>query len=193
MDGSRGMGAQSANCYRVAAENGFTQFFRMDDDLPPKSFIHIDGHYPDIDEALEALLECMRVTGKALCGFVNTSNRYWLKKGFAETYGIIHGGANLSIASHFPETFIDPKLLRCEDIYRTCGHRKWDLEHGGTGRNGRVQYIGIDKSKSTSKQGGNVSTISLTREQILAQRKVVMDRFPEFISRLDDQMVRFRR
>ncbi len=190
--GEVGMGAQSAECYRQAAYHGYKIFFRMDDDLLPKTFVHKDGHFPDIEEVIREATNCMKETETTLVGFVNSSNPYFLGHGYKQTYGIIWGGANLSVATEDAENFIDPGLLRCEDIYRTCAHRQDDLDNGGDGRVGRVQHIGVNKSKSSGKGGGNVSTIQLTREQILAQRQIILERFPEFISRLDDEMVRFR-
>jgi len=191
--GATGMGAQSAKCYEWAAKLHSKYFFRLDDDLPEKTFVHKDGHFPSIEEVIREAEKCLVELKVSLAGFVNSSNPFYLgNHEYRRTYGIIHGGANLSIPTYEPEKFIDPALLRCEDIYRTCAHRLWDLNHLGDGRNGRVQHIGIDKRKSTGKQGGNVSTISLTREQILAQRQIIKDRFPNFISILDDKKVRFR-
>lgn len=192
--GSRGMGAQSAHCYRWAATFGYPIFFRMDDDLAPGTFIHKDGHYPNLEEAMMAAHICLKTLDVTLAGFVNTSNRHWLDEtGFRRTYGIIHGGANISYSSFQPEKYIDPTLPRCEDIYRTCAHRLQDVERGNDGCVGRVQFIGFDKSKSTGKRGGNTSVIEITREQILTTRQLIVDRFPQMISRLDDEMVRFKR
>jgi hypothetical protein len=187
------MGAQSFNCYKFAAMLGYPKFFRMDDDLPPKTFIHKEGHYPEIDEVVGAAEACMDELKVTLVGFSNTSNRHWMGTRFKRTYGQIHGGANLSYSTHTPERFIDPTLLRCEDIYRTCAHRRYDQEQGGDGMNGRVDFIGFDKHKSTSKHGGNVGTIQITREESLEMRRRILDRFPEFVSQLDDDGVRFRR
>jgi len=172
--GQHGMGAQSALCYTEAFKADFPYFFRIDDDLTPKTFIHKDGHYPDLAEVIPLVRECLDITRTTHAGFANGANRYWMKEGFARTYGLIHGGANIAKSAADSSPYMDPLLVRGEDIYRTCAHRK---ESGAVGR---VQFIGFDKRQSTITAGQ--TSISATQEQILASREMILTRFEGMVT-----------
>jgi hypothetical protein len=190
--GDHGMGAQSSNCYYQAHAHEFEQFLRLDDDLPPKTFVHKNGRFPQLEEIITELQNCIEETDTSLAGLVNTSNRSWLSEGYGLTYGIIHGGCNISWSTNEPHKFIDFSLPRCEDIYRTCAHRAHQETLGKPAMNGRVKSIGFDKSKSTSKHGKGTATYTNSREVVEATRAKIMEKFGRFISKLDDEGVRFR-
>lgn len=174
VSGAKGMGAQSALCYSEAFKAGYKYFFRADDDLQPRTFIHKDGHYPDLAEVIPLVRACLDVTRTTHAGFGNGSNRYWMKEGFTRTYGLIHGGANIAFSAEDSSPYMDPTLVRGEDIYRTCAHRK---EAGAVGR---VQFVGFDKRQSTITAGQ--SSISVTEEQVLASREMILTRFEGMVS-----------
>jgi hypothetical protein len=172
--GQHGMGAQSALCYSESFKAGYKQFFRMDDDLEPKTFVAKSGGYYDLDEVIPLLQECLNATRTTHAGFMNGSNRYWMKDGFSRTYGLIHGGANIAVSAEDSSPYMDPTLVRGEDVYRTCAHRKRD------GAVGRVQWIGFDKRQSTITAGQ--SSISATPEAILASREMILQRFEGMVT-----------
>lgn len=172
--GVEGLAAQLAHCYMRAAEAGFPLFFRMDDDLPPKTFVHKQGRYPTLEEVVVTAHECMLVTRTSLVGFHNGANRHWMGEDYKRTWGLVHGGASLSISSNEPEQFIDPTLVYADDVYRTCAHRKRD------GAVGRVSFIGFDKKKSTEVAGGS----SRVRNQELQKEntELILRTFPDMVT-----------
>jgi hypothetical protein len=181
--GPVGLSAQCANCYNLAFHLDYPLWFKMDDDLAPKTFIHKDGHYPDLDEVIFQADQCMDETHTTLVGFHNGANRSWMKNGFGRTWGLIHGGANLSVSAADPSQYITRELSRGEDVWRTLAHREVEASlHGGVGYNGRVQFIGFDKSKSTAIAGGSVAASSTTQEKINASREAILARFPGRVS-----------
>lgn len=192
--GEHGMGVQSALCYSVSALSGQKYFFRMDDDLEPKTFIHKDGHFPDLAEVIPLLRECLEVTKTTHAGFMNGSNRYWMGEvgKFKRTYGLIHGGANIAVSALDSSPYMDPTLVRGEDVYRTCAHRK---EAGAVGR---IPWIGFDKRQSTITAGQ--SSISEKQDLILASRNMILERFEgmvtakgtRFINNGQDEIVNWR-
>ena len=173
--GARGLGANKALCYNVAFECKFSYFFRMDDDLEPKTFISKDGRYPDLQEIIIRAANCLTDTNTTLVGFHNGANRSWMSEGYGRTYGLVHGGATFSISAPDGTKYIDPRLVRAEDVYRTCAHRE---ERDGFV--GRVKDIGFDKSKSTSIAGQ--SSVSTTPEQVMESMNIVLSRFPNMVT-----------
>lgn len=171
--GAPGMGAQVAACYAYAHQHGYPWLFRVDDDLAPKTFVHKDGTFPSLEEAIQAAHWCAIETETTLTGFQNTTRRDWMGEGYGRTYGLIHGGANLCKSTPVPALYIDPSLRRFEDVYRSCAHR---LEAGAVGR---VKFIGVDKSKSV---GGAKSSNVLTKEQIEEARDLVLAKFPGMVT-----------
>lgn len=169
--GVKGMSAQVAECYRAAHRNGFPWYFRLDDDCGPKSFIHKDGRYPELDEVIGEARQAADVLKVSLVGFANTTNRYWLGEGYGRTYGLITGGFHLCHSSDHPEIFIDPTLPIYEDVWRSCSHRKHD------GAVGRVKAIGVDKSSATF--GTVVSRNAEAREESIRR---ILGAFPEFVT-----------
>lgn len=179
--GVYGMGAQSAECYIVAAQLGFPYFFRMDDDLVPGTFVAVD-FCPDLLPVITQAYNCMIETGTTHAGFSNTSRLDWLGTGYKRTFGLIHGGANIAISCENPDPeFISAKLVRGEDVYRTAAHRTHDRLHGNDGSVGRVAFIGFNKrgSTRTSKIG---SSISATQEQLNESRDLILSRFGHIVS-----------
>jgi hypothetical protein len=172
--GVKGMGAQSAECYVQAAIAGFPFFFRMDDDLAPKTFVRVDD-YPELDVVMHLARECLDATKTTHAGFCNTSRRDWLGEGYGRTYGLIHGGGNIATSAMDPTEFMDRTLVRGEDVYRTCAHRQRD------GAVGRVKSIGFDKSKST-RTAGNTSIVNVTQEQLDASRDLILAKFPGMVT-----------
>lgn len=172
--GVKGLGAQCAACYRAAHTAGYPLFFKMDDDLPPKTFIESGGSYPGVDWVIAMARECLSVTRTSLAGFCNTSRRDWLGEGFTRTYGLIHGGGNLGISAEDPSPFMDERLVRGEDVYRTCAHRARD------GAVGRVKFIGFDKSLSTA-VAGHTST-EQDQAKLDASKDIILAKFPEMVT-----------
>lgn len=173
--GAPGLAAQIARCYEWAHHFDYRWWFRVDDDLAPKTFIHRNGRYPSLPDVVRYARACVKRTNTTLAGFMNGSNRFWFGKGFGRTYGLIHGGAQLVCATDKPEQFVDRTLQRFEDVYRSCAHRAHD------GAVGRVKFIGFDKSKSSNART-NQSSIKLKRAQILAARQQVLDAWPDFVT-----------
>ncbi len=172
--GAKGMGAQSAECYMQAAKAGFPYFMRLDDDLAEKTFVLAEGGYATLEQAIEAARECLDVTKTTHAGLCNTSRRDWLGDGYGRTYGLIHGGGNIAISAEDPSEFMDRSLVRGEDIYRTCAHRKRD------GAVGRVRFIGFDKSKSVRIPGQ--TSINVTQEQLDASRDLILKKFAGMVT-----------
>jgi hypothetical protein len=172
--GKWGLGAQCAECYRTAAKHGFAYFFKMDDDLPPDTFVHKDPRvHLSLPEVIEIARECIDVTSTSLAGFVNSSRRDWLGDGFGRTYGLIHGGGNLGISAEDPSPFMDERLVRGEDIYRTCAHRARD------GAVGRVKFIGFNKRGSTIKQ--SVAS-KITQQQFDESKEIILSRWEGMVT-----------
>ena len=179
-EGVKGMGPQSARCYSLSAELGYSHFFRLDDDLQPKTFVGKEkDYYPLIDEVITEAAICLQQTGTTLAGFMNTSNRYWMGRGYGRTWGLVTGGANISVSAEDPSEFIDPNVI-VEDVYRTCAHREHDLRNGGEGRVGRVKHIGIDKRSCTVTAGQTSISESAARWE--ADRQMILARFPDMVS-----------
>jgi len=174
--GVPGQGANKSRCYEVAFQHGFPYYFRMDDDLAEKTFVGIDkDHYPELDYVIKECYRCLHETQTSLVGLFNGTNRFWMKKEYGRTYGLVHGGANLSISAPDGKKFLDPRIIRGEDVYRTCAHRKMN-----GGYVGRVNHIGFDKRQSTIIAGQ--SSIVATREEIDASTQLVLDTFPGMVT-----------
>jgi|GEM_PF-5873171 len=174
VEGGRGNGPQCAACYRAAAKAGFPYFFKMDDDLLPKTFVGMDG-FIDLPIAIRVARECLDVTKTTHAGFCNTSRRDWLGDGYARTWGLIHGGGNIGISAEDPSRFIDERLVRAEDVYRTCAHRELD------GAVGRVKFIGFDK-KGSADTSADSSSRTIRQEDFDRTRDIVLQRFSRYVS-----------
>jgi hypothetical protein len=173
--GGVGNGPQCAACYRAAALAGFPLFFKMDDDLAPKTFVHKNGTYPSLPEVIGYAKECLETTHTTLAGFSNTSRRDWLGDGYSRTYGLIHGGGNLGISAADPSPYMDERLLRGEDVYRTCAHRRKD------GAVGRVAFVGFNKAKSADTSPDS-SSKTVSQEDFDLSRRIILDTFPTMVT-----------
>lgn len=170
--GKVGMAPQSAECYRHAYFHGYRYYFRMDDDLHARTFVHADkAQHPTLAEAMIQARACAFEMSVTLAGFINSSVRIWFKTGgYARSYGLIHGGAHLCIAAEDPGSFIDESLPAYEDVYRSAAHRERD------GAVGRVRFIGLDKRASLRD-----SSMSKTPEAIAKAREIILARFPNTV------------
>lgn len=172
--GVMGQGANKALCYEVAYQEGFEYFFRMDDDLQPRTFVGKEKNsYPSLEEVISLHEECLIQTETTLAGASNGSNRYWMSDEHKRTYGLVHGGANLSVVCAQGAHYLDPRITRGEDVYRTCSHRL-----DADGYVGRVGGLGFDKRGSTIVQ----TSINATQEQINASTKLILQKFPDMVS-----------
>jgi len=141
--GAYGLGAQMWECYKQAALHGYKWWFRLDDDLSPLTFIDLDRVYPNITEVVQYARWCVEVTDTTLAGFANTTNTHWLKDEYTRTWGLIAGLAVIACSALDPAPYIDRRIIRGEDVYRSCSHRVKD------GAVGRVAFVGVDKSDAT--------------------------------------------
>lgn len=172
IEGKRGLAQQVAYLYQVAALKGFRYFFRLDDDLPPRFFIDCNGAFPNLTEVLDAARECADVTATTLVGFCNSSRTDWLGTPghFSRSYGLIHGGASLVRSAFDPGKYLDTRLRRFEDVYRSLSHREQD------GAVGRVAWIGLRKSAPTKD-----SVKDQSPEVITEAIQIITERFPGMI------------
>lgn len=175
VEGVEGMIMQSAECYRQAYKAGCEFYFRLDDDLPPQTFIlKKEGEFGDLEYVMKHAMRCAVELDTSLTGFSNTSRRDWLGKGYCKTYGLIHGGANLCVSSKNPvrDGFIDENLPAYEDVYRSLAHRRRD------GAVGRVAFIGFNKRLSVL----NGSLVLKTEEVVEEAKKIILGEFPNMIT-----------
>ena len=172
--GAKGMAAQCAQCYIHAYLAGYPWYFRLDDDLEAKTFIHKDGRFPQLDELLIYAKMCIEMCRVSLVGFSNTSNRFWLGEGYGRTYGLIHGGGHICKSAADPSKYIDVSLVRGSDVYMTCAHREED------GAVGRIKFIGFNKRGSTITAGS--SSIKVSQEEVDASRDKILARFPTMVT-----------
>lgn len=174
--GVEGMAPQVAECYRQAYVRGYHWYFRLDDDLGPKTFVDLRKRktYVSLIDAIDAAYECARVTETNLAGFENGTMTYGreIKREFRRTYGLIHGGAHLCCATREPSRYLDPSLRHFEDVYRSLAHRE---ECGAVGR---VKWIGLDKSSS----GGATSTIKKDPKSNAKEIALILKRFPGMVT-----------
>lgn len=177
LPGENGMGAQSALCYVKAHEEGFKYFVRLDDDLSKRTFLHKEkDRYPELAEVIIELRTCLDKTNTTHAGLQNSTNRYWYDDigVYKRSWGLVHGGTNIAISAPAGHEFMDPALVRGEDVYRTCAHRKLS---GGIGR---VGFIGFDKKQSTVTAGQ--TSIAATPEAILKSRDMILERFEGMVT-----------
>jgi hypothetical protein len=166
--GVEGMSPQVLECYKVARAHGFDWFFRLDDDMKPRCFLHKDGHIPDLREVILECLKCAEETKTGMVGLNNSMNRHWMGEGYGRATGLIYGGAHLCKSSSTPEQFLDPRILYYEDVYRSMAHREED------GAVGRVKHIGVDKSGSSAR-------VEEAAEKHRADIDLILERFPGMI------------
>src|SRR5262245_23712352 len=179
--GARGNGPQCAACYRSAAQAGYPYFFKMDDDLLPKTFVTQEG-YVELTQAIGFARECLDATHTRHAGFTNTSRRAWLGEGYLRTYVLIHGGGNIGIAAEDPSEFIDERLVRGEDVYRSCAHREID---GGVGR---VKFVRFDK-KGSADTAGHSTSKSIEPAAFEETKRIILERFPGKVSCVGERFV----
>jgi hypothetical protein len=172
--GVRGLGPQLHLAYGVAFTFGFRWWAKFDDDLPKGTFLHKEDFEPDLELLVLTLKACVVQTNTTHAGFANGANRYWMSEGYKRTYGLIHGGANIACSAADPDRFIDSRLHRGGDVYRTCAHRELD------GAVGRVAFIGFDKGKSTVTAGQ--TSVTATQEEIYFSRDLILQRFPDMVT-----------
>ena len=174
LKGERGIGPQIHLCYLRSFELGASLWVKLDDDLADKTYVHKEGHYPALEEVIFEMECCLKETKTTHAGLGNGSNRFWMGTGYKRTWGLIHGGTNIAVTTNEPWQFIDVRLRRAGDVYRSCAHRELD------GAVGRVAHIGFDKSKSTITAGQ--TSIDLTMDEILANRDFILKAFPGFVT-----------
>lgn len=174
--GVKGSTQQLAHCYKVAADAGFPYFFHMDDDLWPKTFVHMEkGVFPTLPEVVAVAMECIFDTNTTLAGFTNSSVRNWMKPGFSRTHAMIHGCANIGRSDYEPWKnifqFPEDTFCRYDDLYRTCRHREI------SGGNGRVNFIGLDTRRSA------MTSPETTMPDIVHQPSIdlITSRFPNML------------
>lgn len=173
VQGVKGSIPQALEVYRQAAKHGFKYFFRLDDDLQEKFFVDVFGGFPSLDEAIDEARKCIDVTKTSLAGFMNTSRLDWLNplKEYKRTFGLIHGGASIGLATLTPEHFLDPRLPAYDDVYRSAAHRLRD------GAVGRVSWIGLDKRESLRD-----TTVPKSPELIAECKRIILGTFPDMVS-----------
>lgn len=176
--GGIGVGQQIAACYRWAAIKKFEYWAKLDDDLTPNTFVG-KGYDPDLTDVLEETLNCMLTTNTTLAGIQNSTNEGWMGEGYKRTWGLIHGGFNVSISTLEPQKFICTQLRRNGDVWRTCAHRK----HSGAV--GRVGFIGFNKKDSTM----NSTTIPDDQDSIDLAKRLIVEAFPEMVECKGTMMV----
>lgn len=171
--GKQGLIPQVLELYKQTALRGYKYFFRLDDDLQKNYFVDYVGRRPSLDEVILLARQCLDVTNTTLAGFANTSRTDWLGMPgeFKRSSGLIHGGAQICIASETPEQFLDPRLPRYEDVYRSASHRKLN------GAVGRVSWIGLDKRESLRD-----SVASKTPEEIELAKEIILGAFPGMVT-----------
>lgn len=164
--GGRGIGEQTIAAYQLADDLGYDYWVRLDDDLPPKTFVDKYGN-PDLDYVVEELEACIEDTRTGFAGLMNSTNRSWLKDGYSRTWGMIHGGCNIAKPSRDGHKYTPKDLPRNGDVWRSAAHR---MEDGAVGR---VQHIGFDKGPSTL----NPSTLPDDDESTLKARDMILAGF----------------
>jgi len=165
--GGKGIGPQTIAAYELAADLGADYWVRLDDDLPPKTFVDKHGYIDDLNYVIEELQYCVEETKTGFAGLANSTNKSWLKEGYSRTWGMIHGGCNIARPSREGWKYTHPELPRNGDVWRSAAHR---LEDGAVGR---VQHIGFDKSLSTL----NVSTLPTDDASTEKARDMILDQF----------------
>jgi hypothetical protein len=136
--GKSGLVPQVRFCYTIARKHGYKYFFRLDDDCAPNFFVRKDRSNPPLRSVIRWARQCIDVTETSLVGFANTSRVDWLGRGYARSYALVHGGAQMVKAVH-PDKVLPEEIVCYEDIYRSCAHRQID------GAVGRVQFVGMNK------------------------------------------------
>ena len=165
--GGYGIGRQTVLAYQLAADLDAQYWVRLDDDLPPKSFVDKHGVINDIDYVIEEMRYCAEDTKTGLAGLANSVNKSWLKEGYSRSWGMIHGGCNIAKPSREGWKYTHPDLPRNGDVWRSAAHR---MEDGAVGR---VQHIAIDKSLSTL----NKSTLPDDDASTLKAKDMILEEF----------------
>jgi hypothetical protein len=187
--GKKGIGAQVAECYTQAAAHGYDHFVRLDDDLEPGVFVEraqedpedtdkdadFEVRRPSLLYVIDKLIECLEHTGLSYAGINSNGNAHWMRAGYSKTYGDLPGCCNLSIAS--PTPFMDPELKRMEWVYRVCAHRRYDLANGGAGRNGKVNFIGLDYKRLW----GNMTSCDISQEDMDKSQNIILTAFSDLV------------
>lgn len=175
MKGEKGNGAQCAACCEIAAREGFQYFFKLDDDIMPRTFVGLEpgNEWPTLVEAVQLARKCLDSTNTTLAGFANTSRKDWLSEGFNRTYGLIHGAGCIGVADKDSSKFVDRRLMCAEDVYRTCAHREMN------GAVGRISFVGFNKRQSNN-YGDQPQGI--TSQQFLDTRDIILHRFPGMVT-----------
>lgn len=173
--GVEGLVPQVMECYRQARKFDAKYFFRLDDDLGPKTFILKDRSHPSLKQVMRWARECMDECEVSLVGFQNTSRLDWLGEGYGRSYALVTGAIQLCRA-YKPELMIDPAQERYEDVYRSLSHRRRD------GAIGRVRFVGVDK-----KSAHGDSTISITEKQRKRAIARIVAEFPDFVTYKGDK------
>lgn len=170
--GVRGLSAQSAACYTVAATAGFPWYFRLDDDLTPGYFVHKDGRKLNLKTVIRMAYDAAKDLDVSLVGFTKSSNRFWMKPGSGRVFGLIHGGAALFHSTTRPEKYIDVDLPLYDDVYQSCAHRK---ERGAVGR---VREVGLDLL--TSAQSATVGLGDPKKHN--AAKKIILAKWSDYLT-----------
>jgi hypothetical protein len=173
--GVDGWAPQVMECYRQARKFGAKYYFRLDDDLGPKTFLLKDRSHPSLKQVMRWARECMDECEVSLVGFQNTSRLDWLGEGYGRSYALVTGAIQLCRA-YKPEQMMNRKLERYEDVWRSLAHRRRD------GAVGRVRFVGIDKKSAH----GN-SMINISEKQRKRAIRRIVNEFPDFITYLGDK------
>lgn len=183
--GKAGLIPQVMQCYRWARKCGYKYFFRLDDDLPPNTFIKKDRSHPSLEQVIRWARKCIDVCDVSLAGFGNTSRIDWLGKGYGRSYALVHGGAQICEALDLKKfAAVDPKLPRYEDVYRSLSHRRRD------GAVGRVKFVGLNKMGSQqAATGGSVAEVS-EKKRKKAISIIEREFAPEFVRYLGEKSVK---
>lgn len=182
LKGKTGLVPQVMCCYDYAREAGYQYFFRLDDDLPPNTFIKKDRSHPPLEHVVKWARKCIARTGTSLAGFCNTSRVDWLGAGYGRSYALVHGGAQIC-ESLDPRKFVNPKLPRYEDVYRSCSHRAY------SGAVGRVKFVGLNKMPSQQGAIGGSSIKISEKKRKKAIRMITKKFSPEFVRYLGEKSV----
>jgi hypothetical protein len=170
--GRKGMVPQELLCCTLAKERGFEFYFKMDDDLQPRTFIGMEkGWFPSPEEAMFHTRMCAEQMGTDLNGFVNSSIRVWMSDGYNRSYGLVHGGSHLCRVTDEPERFVKPDLPSYIDVYKSAAYRMKD------GAIGRVNFIGLEKRISQRD-----SVMGRTPEKIELAKKMILEEFGNIVT-----------
>lgn len=171
MLGGSCVGEQIWMAYRLAHKLGYKYWFKADDDLPKNTFYAAKGFagrekpgYISFCDAVSESVACAESLGVSHAGFANTTA--WLKNGYSRSKCVIHGGGNIARSCESPFMFIDRRLRRSGDVYRSCAHIQSD------GHVGVIRHVGFNKQGSTAS-----TTMPLDQASVESTKRLILERF----------------